>query len=159
MSSYGRRLVVSPCRCQMFLFPSDSCVFVGGAPSLSRGRICCLQLLLAKSLSDYDFAEITAIFYCLPFEISPSWRAKSRIYYNSKEQSGIDMATGSRLPFRRLLRLAGPPHGLTIRHSAVFKLKAFLRNKQLTAQSLMAWEGNVSDLVRASLASYVDYHK
>jgi hypothetical protein len=45
----------------------------GGAPSLTRGRLCRLQLLLAspaQSFSGSSPADLVTIFYCLSFETS-----------------------------------------------------------------------------------------
>jgi hypothetical protein len=55
-----------------------------GAPSLTRGRVCRLQLLLsspAQSFSGPSPAGLKAIFYCLRFETPPTWRTRSMYLY------------------------------------------------------------------------------
>jgi hypothetical protein len=55
-----------------------------GAPSLTRGRVCRLQLLLdspAQSFSALSPAGLMTISYCLRFETSPTWRARSQYLY------------------------------------------------------------------------------
>jgi hypothetical protein len=55
-----------------------------GAPSLTRGRVCRVQLLLALA-SAITLGSVSAgvmtIFYCLRFETPPTWRAKSPYLY------------------------------------------------------------------------------
>jgi hypothetical protein len=88
---YDRRLTTRS------LLLSDSCGFVDlGRPLWTRGRVCPLKLLLASPAQSFWGSSplgLMAMFYCL--------------------------SSDSRLPFRRLLRLAGsrwrystpPPHG------------------------------------------------
>jgi hypothetical protein len=45
-------------------------------------------------------------FYCLRFEILPTWTARSRIYI-PHEHGGPVIPSGTGIPFHRLLRLAG----------------------------------------------------
>jgi hypothetical protein len=55
-----------------------------GAPSLTRGRVCLLQLLLsspAQSFSGPSLAGLMATFYCLRFETPPVWRTRSLYLY------------------------------------------------------------------------------
>jgi hypothetical protein len=70
-------------------------------------------------LSDLSSAGLMITFYCLRFETSPGWRAKSPYLY-PPGQRGPVIPPGTGFPFRRLLRLAGirwrysnpPPHGI-----------------------------------------------
>jgi hypothetical protein len=51
-----------------------------GAPSLTRGRVCLLQLLLsspAQSFSGPSPAGLMTIFHCLRFENPSTWRTRS----------------------------------------------------------------------------------
>jgi hypothetical protein len=58
------------------------------------------------------------IFYCLTFEVLPTWRARFPYLY-SQEEGGPVIPPGTGFPFRRLLRLQGlrwrysnpPPNG------------------------------------------------
>jgi hypothetical protein len=53
--------------------------------SLTRGRVCRLQLLLvspAQSFSGPSLAGLMAIFCCFRFEISPTWRARPPYLYH-----------------------------------------------------------------------------
>jgi hypothetical protein len=87
-----------------FLLLSDSC----GAPSLTKGRVCRLQLLLpspAQSFSGPSPAGLI-IFYCLRFETSLPGGPGPRIYI-PQEQRGPVIPPGTGFPCRRLLRLAG----------------------------------------------------
>jgi hypothetical protein len=56
-----------------------------GVPSLTRGRVCRLQLLLslpAQSFSGPSPAGLmTTFFYCLSFETPPTWRTRSLYLY------------------------------------------------------------------------------
>jgi hypothetical protein len=55
-----------------------------GAPSLTRGRICRLQLLLAFAsavIQGPSPAKLITIFYCLRFGTRPTWRARSQYLY------------------------------------------------------------------------------
>jgi hypothetical protein len=55
-----------------------------GAPSLTRGRVCRLQLLLsspAQSFSGPSPAGLMTSFYCLRFETPPTWRTRSLYLY------------------------------------------------------------------------------
>jgi hypothetical protein len=55
-----------------------------GAPSLTRGRICLLQLLLsspAQAFSGPSPAGLMTLFYSLRFETPPTWRARSPYLY------------------------------------------------------------------------------
>jgi hypothetical protein len=52
--------------------------------SLTRGLVCCLQLLLAspaQSFSGLSPAGLMIIFYCLRFETPPTWWARSSYLY------------------------------------------------------------------------------
>jgi hypothetical protein len=54
------------------------------APSLTRGRVCLLQLLLslpAQSFSGPSPAGLITTFYCLRFETPPTWRTRSLYLY------------------------------------------------------------------------------
>jgi hypothetical protein len=54
------------------------------APSLTRGRVCRLQLLLslpAQSFSGSSPAGLMTTFYCLRFETPPTWRTRSLYLY------------------------------------------------------------------------------
>jgi hypothetical protein len=79
-----------------------------GVPSLTRGRICLLYMLLALTrivfLCSESFGTVT-IFYCLRFETPPSWRARSTYLY--PPGTGWPSFIPRRwVSFRRLLRLA-----------------------------------------------------
>jgi hypothetical protein len=84
------------------------------ASSLTRGWVCCLQLLLVL-----PSAVILMTFYCLRFETPTTWKVRSPIYI-PKEQGGPVITPPTGFPFRCLLRLAGlrrrystpPPHGI-----------------------------------------------
>jgi hypothetical protein len=55
-----------------------------GASSLTRGRVCLLQLLLfspAQLFSDSSPAGLMTTFYCLRFETPSTWRARSLYLY------------------------------------------------------------------------------
>jgi hypothetical protein len=55
-----------------------------GALSLTRGRVCILQLLLsspAQSFSGLSPAGLMTSFYCLKFETPPTWRTRSLHLY------------------------------------------------------------------------------
>jgi hypothetical protein len=55
-----------------------------GAPSLTRERVCLLQLLLcspAQSFSGPSPAGLMTTFYCLIFETPPTWRTRSLYLY------------------------------------------------------------------------------
>jgi hypothetical protein len=78
------------------------CYFV--APSLTRGRVCNLQLLLvspAQSCGTQDHI-LSSQFLRLPKPGGPG----SHIYI-PQEQSGPDIPLGTGFPFHHLLRLAG----------------------------------------------------
>jgi hypothetical protein len=91
--------------------------------SLTRGRVCPLQLLLvlaSAAILGSKFRGIHVIFYCLRFETPPTWRVRSpHLYSPGTGWPFIPLGTG--FPFRRLLRLAGlrwrysnpPPHAGT----------------------------------------------
>jgi hypothetical protein len=92
------------------------CYFV--APSLMRGRVCNLLLLLvlasAVPLVSESRGTLLSKFLRLPQPGGPGPRI-----YNPLEQGGPDIPPGTGFPFRRLLRLAvlrwrysiTPPHG------------------------------------------------
>jgi hypothetical protein len=76
-----------------------------GAPSLTRGRICILQLLLSSP------AGLMTSFYCLRFETPPTWRTRSLYLY----------PPGTGWPGynpRHWVSLSGVPPSLTLSHSA-----------------------------------------
>jgi hypothetical protein len=55
-----------------------------GAPSLTRGLVCLLQLLLsspAQSFTGPSPAGFMTTFYCLRFETPPTWRIRSLYLY------------------------------------------------------------------------------
>jgi hypothetical protein len=55
-----------------------------GTPSMTRGRVCRLQLLLSspgQSLSGPSPAGLMTTFYCLRFENPPTWRTRSLYLY------------------------------------------------------------------------------
>jgi hypothetical protein len=101
------------------------CYFV--APSLTRGRVCNLLLLLVLASavplgSDSRGTEdriLLSQFLRLPQPGGPGPRI-----YIPQEQGGPDILPGTGFPFRRLLRLAGlywryynpPPHGHVARY-------------------------------------------
>jgi hypothetical protein len=60
----------------------------------------------AQSFSGPSPLGLTTIFYCLRFEIPPTWIARSPYLY-PQEQGGPVISPGTGFPFRRLLRLAG----------------------------------------------------
>jgi hypothetical protein len=56
-----------------------------GAPSLKRGQVCLLQLLLsspAESFSGPSPAGLMTTFYCLRFETPPTWRTRFLYLYS-----------------------------------------------------------------------------
>jgi hypothetical protein len=63
-----------------FLLLSDSCVCSCGAPSLTIGRVCSLQLLLAIA-SEVTLgpnpAGFMTIFYCLRLDTPPTWTVRT----------------------------------------------------------------------------------
>jgi hypothetical protein len=52
-----------------------------GAPSLTRGWVCRLQLLLALDSAVILGSGLMTTFYCLRFETPPTWRARSPYLY------------------------------------------------------------------------------
>jgi hypothetical protein len=58
---------------QIFIIVRQLQVCWCGAPSLTRGWVCCLQLLLLGPCP----VRLMTIFYCLRFETSPTWRVRS----------------------------------------------------------------------------------
>jgi hypothetical protein len=86
------------------------------APSLTRGRVCNLLLLLVLASA---IPRDSRSYFIVPIlETLQTWRARSPYLY-PQEQSGPDISTGTGFPFRRLLQLSGvrwrysipPPHG------------------------------------------------
>jgi hypothetical protein len=69
-------------RTTRFLLLRDNCGFVdvGRSLSLTRERICDLQLLLFLA-SAVILGWLVTIFYCLRFETPPTWRARSPYLY------------------------------------------------------------------------------
>jgi hypothetical protein len=73
----------------------------------------------AQSFSGPNSAGFMTIFYCLRFETPQPGRPSPHIYF-TQEQGGPVISPGTGLPFRSLLRLAGPrwrysnppPHGI-----------------------------------------------
>jgi hypothetical protein len=94
-----------------------------GAPSLTRGRVCRLKLLLVspvQSFSSSSPAGLMTIFYCLRFETPLQPGGTGPSIYIPHEHGGPVIRPGTGFPFRRFLRLAGlrwrysnpPPHWL-----------------------------------------------
>jgi hypothetical protein len=69
---------------QIFITVRPLRVCWDGAPSLTRGWVCLLQLLLslpAQSFSGPSLARLMITFYCLRFETPPNWRTRSLYLY------------------------------------------------------------------------------
>jgi hypothetical protein len=67
---------------QIFITVKQLRICSCGTPSLMRGRVCRLQLLLvspAQSFSGPSPTGLMIIFYCLRFETLPVWRVTSGI--------------------------------------------------------------------------------
>jgi hypothetical protein len=95
-----------------FLLLSDTCGFVYMVRPLWREdgsvvRNCCCSSP-AQSFSGPSPAELTTIFYCLRFEIPPTWRVMPGPYlFISSRNRVAQLHPSSGFPFRHLLRLAG----------------------------------------------------
>jgi hypothetical protein len=98
---------------QIFVTVRQLRVCLCGTPSLTRGRVCRFQLLLALT-------SAVILGSCLRFETPPTWRARSPYLY-LPGTGWLSYTLRSGFPCRRLLRLAGlrwrysdsPPHGHT----------------------------------------------
>jgi hypothetical protein len=101
------------------------------APSLTRGRVCNLLLLLV--LASAVPRDPRPYFIVPILETPPTWRARSRIYI-PQEQGGPVIPPDTGFPFRRFLWLAGlrwrysipPPHGIFTKRHATYALHAEL---------------------------------
>jgi hypothetical protein len=103
-----------------FLLLSRSCEFVDVGASLTRGRVCHLQLLLvlavilgSESHGTHGHILLSQIRDC------PNLEGKVPVFTSRQEQGDPVIPQGTGFTFRRLLRLVGlrwrysnpPPHG------------------------------------------------
>jgi hypothetical protein len=108
-----------------FLLLSDNCGFVDVRHSLTRERVCRLQLLLVLAravILGPSPAGLVTIFHCLIIE-TPQPKGPGPRIYIPQEQVCPDIPPGTGFSFRRLRRLTGlrwrysnsPPRGATDR--------------------------------------------
>jgi hypothetical protein len=98
------------------LYSCGVCYFV--APSLTRGRVCTLLLLVLQRSP----TELKTIFHCPNSLDSPNLESPGPRIYIPQEQGGPDIPPGTGFPFRCLLRLVRlrwrysnpPPQGIVI---------------------------------------------
>jgi hypothetical protein len=82
--SVGQSVLVSGAYDQIFIIVRLLRVCWYGVPSLTRGQICRLQLLLSsptQSFSGPSPAGLMTTFYCLRFETPPTWSTRSLYLY------------------------------------------------------------------------------
>jgi hypothetical protein len=103
----------------------------------------------AQSFSGPSPVGLMTIFYCLRYETSPTWRARSP--YILQEESVPVVPPGTGFPFRRLLRLSGlrwrysnpPPHELP---QSPQRLRARVTSRLAVQRQLLRLGANPSRL-------------
>jgi hypothetical protein len=108
-----------------FIFQLNTCGYSHYVtPSLTRGWVCCLQLLLAITTAVILRVRVprnSLSYFTVSHSRVPQPGGPGPRIYIPQEQGGPGIPPGNGFPFRRLLRLAGPrwrysntrPHGIT----------------------------------------------
>jgi hypothetical protein len=125
------------------------------APSLTRGRVCRLQLLLVLAravILGFDSHRTHDYILLSQIRDSPNLEGQVPIFYILQGQGGSGISPDTGFPFLRLLRLAGlrwrylnpPPHWLCLWLSCVLilqiqPLRGTTENTASQISSIVAW--------------------